>query len=79
MGQDDEVVDEIDEATLGAAIIKISKAAQALADADLNRKAVVALLYDNMGGKTPKKMITLVLDNLETLAQNYTISGGHGT
>ncbi len=76
MSDEDEVVGEIEEATLAVAILRISKAAQALANADLNRKAVVALLYDSMGGKTPKKTITLILDNLEVLAQNYTISGG---
>jgi len=63
---------EISEETLVESIQKISKAAQALADSGLNRKAVVALLHDKT--KLSKKNIIIVLDNLEEMAEHYTES-----
>lgn len=63
---------EISEDTLVEAIRKVSKAAQALADSGLNRKAIITLLHDR--SKISKKNIEIILNNLEELADHYTTS-----
>lgn len=55
---------------LSQAIIEISLSLNRLLASGLNRRAIVALVHDQ--SKLPKKSIELVLNNLESLAEDYT-------
>ncbi len=63
----------VEREVLAVAIVSISDAMNRLLRSGLNRRAIVALLYDFT--KVPKRSIEDVLDGLDELKNKYTSAG----
>lgn len=59
----------VEKPVLAQAIVDISRAMNRLSDSGLNRRAIVALVYDST--KLPKGTIEIVLNSLDRLARDY--------
>lgn len=70
---DDQVATEV----LADAIVGISEAAKKLLDGPLNRRAIITLIQDSMGGRNAvsRDIIEAVLDTAATLKDKYLVKG----
>jgi hypothetical protein len=59
----------VDKGVLAAHIIEISRGVSKLLNTGINRRAIVALLYDST--KLPKSTISAVLDGITDLERDY--------
>ncbi len=68
--QDDPEEPAVPHIILTQAILEMSRSMKRLLASGLNRKAIVILVHDQ--SKLSKRDIELVLNNLESLAEDYT-------
>jgi hypothetical protein len=62
----------VSDKVLAQAILDISTSMKKLSSSGLNRRAVIALINDDLQRSVSKGTIETVLRSLQTLAENYT-------